>query len=236
MPSRQRGSGFVGLNQYLGLNQQAGQRLGEGLAQQVEQEGGAAQGEIDNTANLFRQQAGVGQQYGAIGSSPDAMRNVVQANTVLAGPTALGDTSNLMQRAAGVEQRAQMVGSEAGRQALLGQQYGQGRTYGTGARMLDSALAGRGAGERLQQAGAGFGKLREYLGTAQKSAEGDAAGARQRATEALGAAGTYLNTATPMGTPVVRPPGSTDVPEYLAAPTKKKDPWMNKAGRWMFGG
>jgi len=220
MPRGQRGSGFVGLQNYLGLNQQAGQRMGNELAQQVEQQGSAARGAIDTAAQDFRQRAGVGQQYGAIGSSPDAMRNVEQANRVLGGPTQFGDTSALALQAANAQRTAQMAGSGAGRQVLLAKQYGQGGNYTTGARMLDSALAGRGGGDRLQNAVGAYSKMREYLGTSQAASEAATGDARKRAQEALGQAGNYLTTAPPMGTPVPqRPPGSTEVPEYLRAPS-----------------
>lgn len=231
-----RGSGFVGLQQYLGLNREAGERMGGDFASQVEREGQAAMSGVDAASAAYNNAAGVGITYDPNSNVPGAMANVDRANRVLgATPGAFGSDALALQ-AANAQRTARMAGSEVGRQTLLRQQYGQNAPYSQGASMLDAALAGRGGGQRLDKAAGGFSRLREYLGTAQSTAEGQAADAKKRAGEALGQAGAYLTTASPLGTPVQpRPQGSTEVPEHLRAP-EKKDTWMNKAGRWMFRG
>lgn len=162
MPPYQRGTGFVGLNQYLGLNRGAAGQMGNALAQQAEQQGAAAQGAIDTAtskANEAVKAGGTGQGY--------------------SGPTGLGDMATLYGQAAGAQNYANALGNNAGRATLLGQQYGA-NTWGGG--QLDAALAGAGAGgQRMAAAQGKYGKLLEYLGNAQQGVQQRAADARTAA-------------------------------------------------------
>lgn len=188
----QRGSGFVGLQQYLGANQEAAQRMGSQLAGQVEQQGLAAQSAIDARRQQVQQQIAAGTpQYVApdyTGMSRDeawdaqaARRSNLPSYT---GPTDMGDVEALSQQAQAAEQQAQLGGTDAGRAVLL-QQQAQG-PYGLGARTLDALLAGRGAGGRLDAAASRFGDLQRYLGTAQQDTAARAAAGQQQA-EGVGA-------------------------------------------------
>lgn len=189
----QRGSGFVGLQQYLGANQEQAQRMGNNLAQSVEQQGQAAQGAIDAQRQQAEQQIAAGTpQYAApdyTGMSRDEAWDAQAARRAnppgYSGPKDMGNVDALSTQAQAAQQQAQLAGSEAGRAVLL-QQQAQG-PYGLGARTLDAFLAGRGAGGRLDAASSRFGALQKYLGTAQQgvadaatAAQGRAAGVQAR--------------------------------------------------------
>jgi hypothetical protein len=190
----QRGSGFVGLQQYLGANQQAGQQLGNQLATQVEQQGMAAQGAIDAQRAAMEKQIAEGTPgFNTYGLEPDevaAMRERVQQGYT--GPTSMSNSNadTLSRQAIDAQSLARMGGSDAGRAVLLQRGQQTAAPYNLGARSLDAALAGRGGGQRLAQAASRFGELQKYLGTAQQGVADSvkAAQERTRATQAQVAA------------------------------------------------
>lgn len=184
----QRGSGFIGLQQYLNANQEAAKRMGEGLASSVEQQGQAAQSAIDTQQQQDEQAIAAGTpQYTPIPDytgmrTDDAWAAQVQRGntpTEYTGPQEMGNMDALGKQALEAQQQAQLAGTEAGRAVLL-QQQAKG-PYGLGARTLDAFLAGRGAGGRLQAAASRFGDLQRYLSGAQESVAGKVAGAEQTA-------------------------------------------------------
>lgn len=189
----QRGTGFVGLQQYLNANQEAAQRMGQGLAQQVNAEGQAVTGAIDAAGQDFNQQAEAGTPtyqaapYGLETGEDTAYHDTAAANATYKGPTTLGNTENLAKQANAASQTANLASTDAGRATLLAK--GAQGQYGLGARTLDSYLAGRGGGEALQQATSKYAKLQDYLGTAKTQAE---ARAQQGVADAAAVKGQYV--------------------------------------------
>lgn len=171
----QRGTGFVGLQQYLSANQEQAQRMGQDLTQQVNAEGGAAQGAIDAASQDFNQQAAAGtptyealpEDQNVLGAAQNFVADRVGKATYK-GPTSLGGTDALSKQAAGAQQTAGLASTDAGRATLLAK--GAQGQYGLGARTLDAYLAGRGGGEALQQATSKYQGLQDYLGTAKSNA------------------------------------------------------------------
>jgi len=174
----QRGTGFVGLQQYLGANEEQAKKMGQGITDQVNTEGQAAQGAIDTASQAVEAQAAAGTPtYEPL---PDAQNLPGTADlynygkmqqATYKGPKALGDvadTTALTKQAAGAQQTAQLAGTDAGRATMLAKS-AQG-SYGLGARSLDAYLAGRGGGQALEQATSKYAKLQDYLGTAEKTA------------------------------------------------------------------
>lgn len=197
----QRGSGFVGLQSYLGLNRAAGEKMGNDIAEDIEERGGNVKSGVDTATKQFTQNSGAGETFGSLNGIPDAMRNVDQANRILGTPTEV-DLSKYTDAADKVSRDAALAGTDAGRAVLLRQKYGNSSVGGG---MLDAALAGRGGGQRLENDVKGFKGLREYLGTAKSGAESAAAEAKKGAQAALGQAGTYLTNAPSMGMAVTAP-------------------------------
>ena len=160
----QRGSGFVGLQQYLNANRQQGAAMGGAVAGRVE---GAQQGVRDEAGGVMgdlQQAVAAGTpQYLEPSSVGDAERKA--AATQYRGPEGLTDAqvAGLNTSADKAEATAKLGTTDAGVATLLQQQYGQGYT-GVGGRSLDAALARRGAGERLDAAPKGMAGLRSYLG------------------------------------------------------------------------
>ncbi len=159
-----RGSGFVGLTNYLGLNRQAGERMGEQLAQQVEGSTNAARGAVDAASTDFAKQVQAGTPtYQTGGNIYDVAGRA--ADTRYGGPTALSTQAvgGIEQKIAEATRMGQLAGTDSGRVALMGGAGSQG------GRMLDAALAGRSG--RLDQAARGYQGLRGYLGLAQDNAK-----------------------------------------------------------------
>lgn len=211
----QRGSGFVGLQSYLGLNRAAGEKMGNELAEDLEERGGRVKSGVDTATKQFTQNSGAGETFGSLNNTPDAMRNVDQATRILGTPTEV-DLSKYTDEADKVARDAALAGTDAGRAVLLRQKYGNSSVGGG---MLDAVLTGRGGGQRLENDAKGFQGLRQYLGTAKKDADTAAAEAKKRAGEALGQAGTYLTNAPPMGMAVTAPLAPpAQVPRLPAVP------------------
>lgn len=189
MPSYQRGSGFVGLRDYLQANPEAGQRMGDQLAAQVEGQGQAAQGAIDTQRGLVEQQIAAGTpQYAApdyAGMSKEeawdaqALRRATPAPYT--GPKDMGNVDALNTQALQAQTAAQLAGTDAGR-AVLMQRAGTAAPT-VGGRSLDAALAGRGAGNRLAAASSRFGALQKYLSGAQQGVADKATAAGAQAAQ-----------------------------------------------------
>lgn len=174
------GTGFVSLKRYLELNPEAAQRMGGALTQGVEQRGAAAQARLGQAAGDFAQRAEEGTTtYGQAATAEEAQRRGEEA--VYSGPRQLsdvvGDYSGLQRDVDDATMRAGLLGSDAGRAVLLREQYGANGGYTPGAAGLDAFLAGRGGGQTMEAAGSRWGKLRESLGLAEKTAAQQAQGA-----------------------------------------------------------
>lgn len=171
----QRGSGFVGLQQYLNANQQQGQAMGGSVAGRVEGQQHDVRSAADSTINDVTQAAATGTPtYSDPGNLDTAQARAAGVGTTYTGPQGLSPEqwSNLNNKATAAGTNAQYGTTDAGVATLLQQQYGKGYT-GVGGRTLDSALARRGAGERLDYAaGKGMDALRSYLGTTNERAIG----------------------------------------------------------------
>lgn len=179
MPTYQRGSGFVGLRDYLNANPEAGQRMGNELATQVEQQGAAAQGAIDTQRGLIEQQIAAGtptlNTYGLDTGEVEALRSMPPAYT---GPQDMGNVDALNAQALQAQQAAQLGGTDAGRSVLMQRSGTAAPTVG--GRSLDAALAGRGAGNRLAAATSRFGELQKYLSGAQQQVGAKVQGAKEQ--------------------------------------------------------
>lgn len=240
----QRGTGFVGLQSYLGANEEQGRKMGQGLIGQVNAEGQAAQGAIDQGVKTFNDAAAAGTPtYGGLPDSqnlPGTAELYLQgkvAGSTYTGPKTLGNTDALSKGAAGAAQTAGLASTDAGRATLLAKQ-AKG-SYGLGARSLDAALAGRGGGAELDAATTKYAKLQDYLGTAKTGAEARAA---QGVTDAAGVAEQYRNTATPTiayGPPVLdRVRNPIETPGTMKERPKPKnwaDSKLDKFGHWLRG-
>jgi len=164
----QRGSGFVGLQQYLAPNMQTAQRLGQGVVGQVQGAIDTAHGAGEATVNEFQQEVDSGvPQYVEPGSIEEAQSRAGGAGgTVYRGPQALDPSkyAALQTQADEAGKTAALGTTDAGVATLLQQQHGNGYV-GVGGRSLDSFLARRGAGEALDTAAStGMDNLRAYLG------------------------------------------------------------------------
>ena len=198
----QRGSGFVGLQQYLNANQEAGQRMGDELASQVEQQGAAAQGAIDAQRALTEQQIAAGvPQFNPYGLEPDEIV-AAQANAAkgYAGPQDMGNVDAIATQAQEAQQAAKLAGTEAGRSVLMQRAGNAAPTVG--GRSLDAALASRGAGNRLAAASSRFGDLQKYLTTAQAGVAESVKGAQEQTKKVQGQ---YAALPTPQYAPPAAP-------------------------------
>lgn len=150
MPASRRGTGYVNLQQYLGLNQGGAQALGQGLGQQVYQQGRDAQNAIDAAGMEARNQA--------LGGIPNP-------GGAYSGPGSFGDAADvgaLTNQVAEAQKTARAAQDQSGRAELLAQKYGPNTWGGS---QLDSALAGAGGGAgQIGQAADGVGRLSQYLG------------------------------------------------------------------------
>lgn len=155
MPPSRRGTGYVNLQQYLGLNQGGAQALGQGLGQQVYQQGRDAQSAIDAAGMEARSQA---------------LAGVPNPGGAYSGPTGFGDTADvgaLTNQVAEAQKTARAAQDQSGRAQLLAQKYGPNTWGGS---QLDSALAGSGEGAgQIASAADGVGRLSQYLGNTTSS-------------------------------------------------------------------
>lgn len=169
-PATRRGTGFVGLQQYLGLNQGAAQRMGDTLASGVEAAGAGVQS--DTQAAKAKALEAISQGSLAMpGEGTTAAQAKDKATRTYTGPMGMdaGTVTDLYGRAAGVQRQAQALGSNTGRATLLGQKYGS-TSWGGG--QLDAALAGAGpSGARVSGAAGAYGRLLGQLGGAQSTVQ-----------------------------------------------------------------
>lgn len=189
----QRGTGFIGLQQYLNANRQAATSMGNRLADTVEQQGAAAQSAIDKAKQEAEGQIEAATPvYMAPKVSPGMDSAEVRAaydNTPTAeqlaygGPKDLAGADALQTQATEAAQAARLAGTDAGAAVIMGRNATPSAGYGVGAHTLDAFLARRGGGERLGAAASKFGELQKYLGTAQQGVKDKAAGAEKRAGE-----------------------------------------------------
>lgn len=232
----QKGSGFVGLRDYLGANRQAGQAMGQQVLGQVNtaQQGVRDLGE--STLGQLQQDVSAGvPTYSEPGSAEEAQARAGGAHgTVYRGPQGL-TSEQYGALTAGVDKAADVAGygtTDAGVATLLQQQYGQGYT-GVGGRSLDAALARRGAGAQLDAAAkSGIEGLRSYLGNVAGRAASTVEGGRERAADVRRQYGAYQPPA-PLDSGTRRNPISTPgtMPDKPTKPNK-----LRGIGRWLTGG
>lgn len=229
----QRGSGFVGLQQYLNANQQQAQQLGAGVAGRLEgEQAGVMDAGSQVLGDLQRQvNAGV-PQYLEPSSVGDAERKA--ASTSYTGPEGLTpeQIAALGAQADTAEAQSKLGGTDAGVATLLQQQYGKGYA-GVGGRSLDAFLARRGAGARLDAAPKGMDKVRTFLG----ALPGQAAAAVDRGRDIASGVGARYASYQPPPTldegvrrNPIQAPGT--MPDKKPARRARDDPWFN----WLTGG
>lgn len=182
----QRGTGFVGLQQYLNANQAQAQSMGNRLADDVEKRGNEAMGAIDAQRAVTGRQIEAGTPtYNLAGLDPDEREYArTVATRGYTGPQDMGDTTALASQAQSASEQANLGATEAGRAVLLAQQ-AKG-PYSLGARTLDAYLAGRGAGGRLEAAQGRFGDLQKYLTGAQQQVADQVSGAKAQTATVQG--------------------------------------------------
>ena len=210
MPYQPRGSGFIGLQQYLNANRGAAQEMGSRVAGQVETAGQAAQAAVDAQQKELEAQIAAGTptaDTNTWGLEPDevAAKRAAGMGATYTGPAGMEVSEGLNRQVSEAQRQAQLAGTDAGRSVLLRQGAPAG-PYTTGQSMLDSFLVGRGAGERLDKAAARFGNLRAYLGSAQKGVAGKVGAAQEEAKRVQGVYGamptpTYAAPAPPAPPP-----------------------------------
>lgn len=242
----QRGTGFVGLQQYLGANDEQAKRMGQGLIGQVNAEGSLAQTAIDQGVKNFDAGAAAGTPtYTGLSTGLETGEEAADlagkaAGSVYTGPKVLGDVADvdgLRRRAAGAAQTAGLASTDAGRSTLLAK--GATGSYGLGARSLDAYLAGRGGGAELEAATTKYAKLQDYLGTAKTGAE---ARGVQGVADAAAVSKKYTDTPLPQYTYGPGPVGGIPKRNVIDTPgTTKERPknWadskLDKFGHWMRG-
>lgn len=170
MPPARRGTGFVGLQQYLGLNQGSAQRMGDTLAGGVEAAGAGVQSDTEAAKGKALEAIAAG-SMAMPGEGTTAAQAKDMSGRSYTGPVGMdaATTTDLYGRAANVQRQAQSLGSNTGRAAMLGQKYGQ-TSWGGG--QLDAALAGAGpSGARVSGAAGAYGRLLGQLGGAQSTVQ-----------------------------------------------------------------
>lgn len=241
----QRGTGFVGLQQYLGANDEQAKRMGQGLTNQVNAEGQAAQTAIDQGVKNFDTAASVGTPtYTGLSTGLETGEEAADlagkaAGSVYTGPKALGDVADvdaLRKRAVGASQTAGLASTDAGRATLLTK--GATGTYGLGARSLDAYLAGRGGGAELDAATTKYGKLPGAVDAAVTRA---AAGVKQGIADAASVGKQYTDTPLPQHTYGPGPVGGIPKRNVIETPGTMKDKarkptGFDRFGSWLFGG
>jgi hypothetical protein len=235
----QKGSGFVGLNQYLGANQQQAQQMGNTVAGRLEGDiantVSATQSGLDDAVSRVQSQAAAGTpQYVAPTSQDDADAKLLAARYT--GPHGLS-AADVAAARGGMDtatQQGKLGLNDAGVATLLQQQYGNGYT-GVGGRSLDAALTRRGAGERLDKAGSsGVDKLKAYLGDATTKAIAAGEQGMMDAANVRGQIAAY-NPTPYLDTGVQRNRIATPGTMPEKQPKQHNTPF-DRFGRWLFGG
>lgn len=180
MPASHRGTGFVGLNTYLGLNQGTARNMADGLAGDVEEKGAAFSGALGDAQARFQTQLGDAGDFGLAPDNVTAEQAAEMGGRQWKGPAGLdaGDVANLYGLASQAQNTANATGTNAGRQTLLGKKYGA-TAWGGGA--LDANLAGAGdTSGRLAGARGAYGRLVSSLNGAERSAQSAATAGRKQ--------------------------------------------------------
>jgi hypothetical protein len=194
MPASHRGTGFVGLNTYLGLNQGAATRMGGALSDDVEAKGGAYATGLQGATDDFNKQLGSAGDLGVADPNSVTSEQAAElAGRQWGGPSGLdtGAVGNLYGMASAAQNAANATGTNAGRQTLLAKHYGGANTWGGGALDANLAGAGGGAGGMAKSRGA-YGKLIASLGTAQQGARDSASAAKKAFDESTAAWGSRV--------------------------------------------
>jgi hypothetical protein len=142
MPPAQRGTGFVNLTDWLGLNKGAAQGMADSLSGDVNHLGQAYNGAEQGAMGTFNNALAANRLQVPQGQLTAEQAAQVGAETYN-GPAGLdgGTVAGLYGKAAAAQNAASVTDSNEGRQALLAKHYGS-TTWGGGA--LDAALAGAG--------------------------------------------------------------------------------------------
>lgn len=234
-----RGSGQVLLSDYLTKNREAGKRMGTALADKVQAGASGYRGAVDKASADFRGRLGsipfadprsmegmtedekllalkeadeferqADARIAFLKSGAPEGANKGKVYDALDDVADLGALGGMGSRA---QQQAQLAGTGAGRGTLLREQFGAGNAgYSIGSSMLDSALAGAGAGRRLTQASRGNTKLSDYLDKAKTGASEYAADQLRQAEAAKARYAAYK-----VANPVERLPTKT-LPQPVA--------------------
>ena len=168
-----RGSGFTSLKQYLNLNQDSANALGDSLYGDVASTGQRARDAIDTSRSAFGAQVAAGTPAGfdkGVSTAAEAARLAEAAQ--YQGPDSWEVSDALLGQTQDASARARALGSDAGRAALLSERNAGNAGYTPGAAGLDAFLAGRGMGERADTARTQWGRMSDYLGAQQQQAAG----------------------------------------------------------------
>lgn len=196
-PQPTRSGNFTNLQTYVRQNQAQAPALGQKVAQNIAQRGTEARGAISGAVQAFTQQ--VQSKTPTIDqtllekslATPQSLSPEEQARfqsqrfATYGGPMQLQDISEYGQvpsKVQSAEQYGNLLGSEAGRQQLVGDLYG-GRTRGPGMLALDAYLLQRTpeALSAAQQAQSGLGSLQSEKTAAEEAARAQAAQAGEAA-------------------------------------------------------
>lgn len=225
-----RGSGFVGLRDYLGLN--ADSRMGDALAEEIETAGRPLARSIQDAGAEFYDKAQRGTPTYQTGQAETMGAEANAGRVVYQGPKSLGDVANadrLDAETGRVSELARMAGTDAGRAALYRQRQGDNGSYTDGGAMLDAAISGRTGGARLANASSAFGRLQDMLGVAQRGATAQANAGQQAAADLSERYRREAPPAKPPGPkprrmPTLRPQGMFQERADLDAPRPKRRP------------
>ncbi len=117
------------------------------------------------------------QAQGVTPSTTTAEQARQRAGATYTGPTGLGVSDQLRTDTTAAGKQLAATGTDAGRQALLQQQYGQGGGYTQGMSSLDAALTGSVGGKQFSALRAKYGDLNGKLEGGERAAREQAANA-----------------------------------------------------------
>lgn len=192
MASRPRsGTGYIGLEQWLGQNQAQAAGMANSLAGRIDAQGGRTEGLVRHAVEDFEQGvdgAALNHSndglYGKYGERLSGAMQLATDREKMAekyleagwkGPGTLDEIDtykNARALANTAQNDANMASDFYGRQALLQKQAGQGGGYSLGQQRLDSALVGAAGGDRLNSTRAQWGGLLGRLDSAASRAKG----------------------------------------------------------------
>jgi hypothetical protein len=170
MPTRAPGTGYANWDHLFGLQQDGAQRLVDGIAAPVEQQGDAARAE----------QEAFGREFGSVVADAGQGKDYHGPET-LAGYDPKRYAADGLQSAHAAQQ-AQMAGSYGGQRALLAQQTGSPGHYSAGQGRYDQALAQSAGAGRLRADASQYGGLNAMFGVTNDAATARVAEQRARPT------------------------------------------------------